>query len=154
MVDVLIRPPFDRELDTENIVRAAQAALEHQKAPSSASLCIVITDDDEIQALNLQFRGIDAPTDVLSFGMQDESLSNGQTTDTDFIVAPEQAADQDHQQNHGCEAAKEDLRHISCLRIGQQRDQAEHAEKHNRGQAGKCEKSEEADCHVRLRSHG
>jgi probable rRNA maturation factor len=28
---------------------------------------VVITDDDEIQQMNRQYRGVDAPTDVLSF---------------------------------------------------------------------------------------
>jgi probable rRNA maturation factor len=93
MVDVLIRPPFDRALDAKKIVRAAQAALDDQKAPSVTSLCVVLTDDAEIQALNREFRGIDAPTDVLSFGMQDESAPSGQTADSTFVVAPEQDAE-------------------------------------------------------------
>lgn len=46
-------------------------------------LGILITDDDEVRAMNLQFLGIDEPTDVLSFpdeaddfvqGMADEPL--------------------------------------------------------------------------------
>lgn len=32
---------------------------------------LLITDSEQIRRLNLQFRGIDAPTDVLSFPMQD-----------------------------------------------------------------------------------
>jgi probable rRNA maturation factor len=47
------------------------------------SLAILVTDDDEVRAMNLQFLGIDEPTDVLSFpdeaddfvqGMADEPL--------------------------------------------------------------------------------
>jgi probable rRNA maturation factor len=47
------------------------------------SLAILITDDDEVRGMNLQFLGIDEPTDVLSFpdeaddfvqGMADEPL--------------------------------------------------------------------------------
>ena len=46
-------------------------------------LGILITDDDEVRAMNLQFLGIDEPTDVLSFpdeaddfvqGLADEAL--------------------------------------------------------------------------------
>jgi probable rRNA maturation factor len=35
-----------------------------------AELSILITDDEEIQQLNRQFRGKDKPTDVLSFPLQ------------------------------------------------------------------------------------
>lgn len=38
------------------------------------SLSVVITDDDEIKALNKEYRGIDAPTDVLSFAFQDDDV--------------------------------------------------------------------------------
>jgi probable rRNA maturation factor len=47
------------------------------------ALAILVTDDDEIRAMNLQFLGIDEPTDVLSFpdeaddfvqGLADEKL--------------------------------------------------------------------------------
>lgn len=38
----------------------------HDVAPATG-ISIVITDDSEIQRLNRQFRGINAPTDVLSF---------------------------------------------------------------------------------------
>lgn len=48
---------------------AVRAVFQHQQ-PSlwdTADLSILLTDDSALQALNLQFMGIDAPTDVLSF---------------------------------------------------------------------------------------
>ena len=54
-----------------------------------ASLSIVITDDAEIQALNHQFRGIDAPTDVLSFGEEPPETDHKQTGFS-FVAAPEE----------------------------------------------------------------
>lgn len=47
--------------------RAARAALEHQSASLDSDLTIVLTDDKQIQHLNRDYLGIDAPTDVLSF---------------------------------------------------------------------------------------
>jgi probable rRNA maturation factor len=100
MVDVQIRnldssrwPGSDGSPGSEALVRiiqaAAQAALGHEAAPDQASLCVVLTDDDEIRALNRQFRGIDAPTDVLSFAMQEDNPAAAQG----FVVAPEQDAE-------------------------------------------------------------
>jgi probable rRNA maturation factor len=51
---------------------AALATLTRCGAPPAA-LTIVITDDDAVQALNRDYRGIDAPTDVLSFAAHDAS---------------------------------------------------------------------------------
>ncbi len=51
--------------------RAALAALDHQAA-SPGNLTLALVDEAQIQELNLRFRGLDEPTDVLSF--QDGSL--------------------------------------------------------------------------------
>ncbi len=41
---------------------------------SDAELSVLLTDDATVHALNLAHRGIDAPTDVLSFPMGDDDL--------------------------------------------------------------------------------
>lgn len=46
---------------------AAQTVLARSGVESSVQMTIVIADDDAVAALNRQFRGVDAPTDVLSF---------------------------------------------------------------------------------------
>src|ERR1700694_2470942 len=38
----------------------------HEISPDTA-LTVVIGDDERVRALNRQFRGVDAPTDILSF---------------------------------------------------------------------------------------
>jgi probable rRNA maturation factor len=45
----------------------ALATLKHQEVSIPCELTIVISDDASLQALNARFRGIDQPTDVLSF---------------------------------------------------------------------------------------
>jgi probable rRNA maturation factor len=54
-------------VDAEQLKRAAQTTLQHSGAPSECSLTIVLTDDTQIRQLNYQYRGMDAPTDVLAF---------------------------------------------------------------------------------------
>ncbi len=46
---------------------AALATLKHQGVVSPCELTIVVSDDASLQALNARFRGINQPTDVLSF---------------------------------------------------------------------------------------
>jgi len=53
-------------LDEAGLREAARQALKtHQAAP--AEMTIVVTDDNAVAALNAQYRGTHAPTDVLSF---------------------------------------------------------------------------------------
>lgn len=51
----------------QTIRTAALAALRNGKAPRSSALTVLVAGDAAIRALNVRFRGIDAPTDVLSF---------------------------------------------------------------------------------------
>jgi probable rRNA maturation factor len=55
------------EVDATRLQQAAATVLEQQQAVPDSSLTIVITDDAAVAALNRQYRGVDAPTDVLSF---------------------------------------------------------------------------------------
>jgi probable rRNA maturation factor len=55
------------EVDATRLQQAAATVLEQQQAAPDSSLTIVITDDAAVAALNRQYRGVNAPTDVLSF---------------------------------------------------------------------------------------
>lgn len=65
---------IDGAIDAASVQRAVQeaayAALHHQDV-INAALTIVVTTDDYVRALNADYRGIDAPTDVLSFAAQE-----------------------------------------------------------------------------------
>ncbi len=50
---------------------AVLATLAYEGFENPAELSITFTDNDGIQRLNCDFRGIDAPTDVLSFPLTD-----------------------------------------------------------------------------------
>lgn len=46
---------------------AAETALQSQAAPPGAALTVLLSTDEQLQRLNREFVGVDAPTDVLSF---------------------------------------------------------------------------------------
>lgn len=56
------------------LVQAAQTALEASDISVENELTIVLSDDAQLQALNHEFLGVDAPTDVLSFPASEEDL--------------------------------------------------------------------------------
>lgn len=67
---------FDAEkkldLDFEGIIRdIAEAAILYEGCPYACEISVMITDNDGIHALNRDTRGIDRPTDVLSYPMQE-----------------------------------------------------------------------------------
>lgn len=67
----LLQRPTARGRVPANTLRRRAARLLRELGREDADLVIVLTDDDEIQALNRDYRGKDKPTDVLSFP-QDE----------------------------------------------------------------------------------
>ena len=62
------------DFDFEEIAAmVADAVLDQEHCPYEAQISLVLTDDEQIQATNREFRQIDRPTDVLSFPMVDFS---------------------------------------------------------------------------------
>jgi probable rRNA maturation factor len=55
------------QVDSARLQAAAQAVIERHEIDQASSLSIVISTNEAVHALNLQHRGVDAPTDVLSF---------------------------------------------------------------------------------------
>lgn len=60
----------------------------------SSDLSIVITGDDQLQQLNRQFLGIDAPTDVLSFPADEDDPDSGERYLGDVLISYPRAAAQ------------------------------------------------------------
>ena len=79
-----VEPPFARWVRRRALTALARRALTAEAAPVPAQLSIAIIDDETVRELNRRYRGVDAPTDVLSFDLEDG----------DAFVAPPEGARQ------------------------------------------------------------
>lgn len=74
--------------DMRDLVRSAvKAALEYMDFPLKSEVSVMFTDDEEIHKLNRLHRGVDRPTDVLSFPLF-EYDENGDITEDDLDFNP------------------------------------------------------------------
>ncbi|MEW5959865.1 MAG: rRNA maturation RNase YbeY [Chloroflexota bacterium] len=63
-----IDEPVLAEVNPDLIEQALPPLLLRLTPPGATTMTVVVTDDPTVQELNRQYRGINAPTDVLSFG--------------------------------------------------------------------------------------
>jgi len=69
-IDIEIDEPFVALVDGDDVSAVVRATLQDQ-AVTRAEISFVITDDEAMHELNRTYRGVDAPTDVLSFSSQE-----------------------------------------------------------------------------------
>jgi probable rRNA maturation factor len=101
-VDPSIQPGSGElaELDTGVLEKAARQTLERAGSSPEVELSIVITGDSQIQELNRRFRGIDAPTDVLSFPSNEVDPDAGAPYLGDVVISAPTAARQADEESH------------------------------------------------------
>jgi len=66
-IEVQVDEQFQEKVSVELLRVAAGAVIDRHQVIERCELAVVVTDDEALRDLNLRFRGIDAPTDVLSF---------------------------------------------------------------------------------------
>ena len=67
MIYIEIAEAYADEVEPAVLSRAAQVTLDNQASLPEVDLSVIITHDEQLRQLNLQFLDIDSPTDVLSF---------------------------------------------------------------------------------------
>ena len=91
-------------LESALLERAARITLDLESAPIDADLTIVLTDDAQLHELNLEYLGVDAPTDVLSFPASESDPETGLPYLGDILISIPRAAQQAQAAGHSVEA--------------------------------------------------
>jgi len=102
MIHVESEFPFPQDL----LERAANAALEHHvsQQPLASELSIILTNDGHLHELNLNYLGVDAPTDVLSFPASETDPETGARYIGDILISMPRAQAQADAAGHPLEA--------------------------------------------------
>jgi len=84
--------------------RAARTALEHEAQSLDSELSIILTDDARLHELNLNYLGVDAPTDVLSFPASETDPETGARYIGDILISIPRAQTQADAAGHPLES--------------------------------------------------
>lgn len=100
--NVEIQNDNEYSIDEAQLIAAVQTVLSQQNADLESTLTVVITDNDSVADLNRQFRGVDSPTDVLSFPADEPPVEIPDEPPYlgDLIIAYDYATDQAKEHNH------------------------------------------------------
>lgn len=85
-IDVQIDEAFAGQIASEGLQAAVESTLLRENV-TSAGVSLMIAGDELLHQLNLEYRGIDGPTDVLSFSAREDA----EDAATQFVAAPDAA---------------------------------------------------------------
>lgn len=107
-MELFIDNRYHIEIDEELAVKlekCAQECLKVEQFPNNVEISLSLVDNEEIHQLNKQYRGKDAPTDVLSFPMveDDDDLNQETILLGDIIISIPKAQEQAIEYGHGFE---------------------------------------------------
>ena len=107
--------PFSEQEVAEAVI---SETLDYEDCPYEVQVNIILTSNDEIHQINLEQRGVDAPTDVLSFpmveyaypsdftvleagGMDSFDPDTGELILGDIVISVDKVIEQAEKYNHG-----------------------------------------------------
>ncbi len=88
-MDVAVENQSGLEVDLGPLTALARFVLAREDAADEAEISVALVDKAAMTSLNLKFRGLDAPTDVLAFDLGENGELSGEV-----VIAPHVAAEQ------------------------------------------------------------
>lgn len=99
--------PERRERLTSLLEQAIKETLDQAEGSEEAEVSLMLVNDQRIHELNRDYRGVDRPTDVLSFALQDETDEPDSEFEDemlgDIIISVERAREQAEEYGHSFE---------------------------------------------------
>ncbi len=96
--DIFIKNEQDKLAVTKGlkslIVRSVAESLKYEDFEEKCEVSVTLCDNAEIHELNREYRGVDRPTDVLSFPIFDEEDMGSKTVLGDIVISLEKAKEQ------------------------------------------------------------
>lgn len=88
--------------------RAIEEAIRLSGGPEEAEVSLMLVDDQRIHELNREYRGVDRPTDVLSFALQEETEEEPDSEFEDemlgdIVISAQRAREQAEEFGHSFE---------------------------------------------------
>lgn len=102
-------PESERDRLQKFLERGISEAIRAADGPEEAEVSLTLVDDPRIHELNREYRGVDRPTDVLSFALQEEAEDEPEIMDFedeilgDIIISVERARAQAEEYGHSFE---------------------------------------------------
>jgi probable rRNA maturation factor len=88
-------------VDAPEALRAPALAALELAGVREGHLALVLVDSERVRALNAEHRGLDAPTDVLSFPVDERGNAPGPRELGDVVICPEYTEDLTEATVHG-----------------------------------------------------
>lgn len=104
MIYVHNQSEANRNVDETVLEKSAFAAMQYVGVQADADLSVIISDDAYLHELNLKFREVDSPTDVLAFPSGEIDIDTGRKYLGDVILSCTRAQAQAQAAGHALES--------------------------------------------------
>ena len=88
-INVLVDEEFAGSFEVSWLRHVVEQVLTAEEADADSELSLVITNQEKIRQLNRDYRGKDAPTDVLSFAMLRGASADRENAMAPFVTPPD-----------------------------------------------------------------
>ena len=103
MIHVEINPSLETTFNVGILQKAGQVTMDHCQPELDSDLSILLSDDDQVRALNKKYLNIDETTDVLSFSSKEIDPESNRMYLGDVIISHSRALDQARLAGHDVE---------------------------------------------------